>query len=308
MGDFHSILCGVDLAGADWKVCDEPLSAASGAALATAVFLARADGARLHLLCALDLDATAQTLLAAMPPADPTRVDVAARRRLERLVQECASKGVEATAGVSLDAPAVALVEEVGRSGRDLVVVGTRERSAAARNFFGSTALRLLRRAPVAAWVARGDLGERPPTVVAAVDLGDMAPAIVSAAARVAERTGGTLHVVHVVDLGAGGALRSGDAGEELVDVYRRRRRERAESEVPRLVQAFAAGAHAKVHILTGDVNPTLVAKASELGAHVVVMGSVVHSAIGAVLGGLGRTAEHLLSHLRASMLVLKPS
>jgi nucleotide-binding universal stress UspA family protein len=209
---------------------------------------------------------------------------------------------------VSLDAPAVAIVEDVGRAGRDLVVVGTRERSAAARNLFGSTALRLLRRAPVAVWVARGDLGARPPTVVAAVALGDMAPSIVSAAARVAERSGGALHVVHVVDLGAEGALRTGHAGDELVEEYRRRRHARAASEVPRLVQDFAAGAHAKVHILTGEVNPTLVAAAAELGADVVVMGSVVHSAIGAVLGGLGRTAEHLLAHLRASMLVLKPS
>ena len=196
----------------------------------------------------------------------------------------------------------------------DVVVVGTRERGAVARNLLGSTALKLLRRCPATVWVARDCVWEGPATVLAAIDLGDMAPRVLGAAARIAQRTGGALHVLHVVDFAAEGVLRKGAADTDVVAEYRRLKRQRAEEAVPSVVAASlgaatsGTGPRPQIHLRFGDVNATIVGVAEEFRADVCVLGSVVHSAAGAALVGLGRTAEYVLPRLRSSLVVVKPA
>ncbi len=308
------VVCGLDLASGDHIVGDEPLSPASAAALATSVRLARIDGARLHLVAALDLDELAQSLVERSRRATrPTVVDMAVQR-LEAIAAEPRRYDVVTTVEVSLRAPAPALIEVVRREGGDVVVVGTRERGAVARNLLGSTALKLLRRCPATVWVARDCVWEGPATVLAAIDLGDMAPRVLGAAARIAQRTGGALHVLHVVDFAAEGVLRKGAADTDVVAEYRRLKRQRAEEAVPSVVAASlgaatsGTGPRPQIHLRFGDVNATIVGVAEEFRADVCVLGSVVHSAAGAALVGLGRTAEYVLPRLRSSLVVVKPA
>jgi len=231
-----------------------------------------------------------------------------ARARLEALAAPLRAEGLPTTIEVTWRSPVEARLGHAAREGVDLIVVGTRERGAVARNLLGSTALSLLRKSPVAVWVARDSYGERSPTVLAAIDLGDMAPKIVAAAAGAAARAGGNLHVLHVVDFSAEEVLRTGAAGHEFIQEYRRRKREHAERTVPALVQdAVGAGPKATLHVRYGDVSPTLLGVAEEIRADIVVIGSIVHSALGAAISGLGRTAEHVLPRLDTSLLVLKP-
>lgn len=306
-----SISCGLDLSSGDRIVSGEPLSEASRAALATARKIARADGAKLHLLTALDLDASALWLTLREQSAGNRTVLEAARDRLQELADEARKEGTETTTEASASAPADALLQDAEREGRDLIVVGTRERGAVARNLLGSTSLTLVRRARCPVWIARTVPGEHGRSVLATIDLGDMAPRIVgAAAAAVARRPGSTLHVLHVVDLKAEDVLRAGAADESIIREYREHRRERAAKEIPEIVAA-AVGPGARIaptiHLPDGDPNDVIVETAERIGADLVVLGSVVHSALDAALGGLGRTAESVLPRLHASLLVLKP-
>ena len=69
-----------------------------------------------------------------------------------------------------------------------------------ARNVLGSTSLQLLRRCPVAVWVARSAPSPRISVVLAPVALGDMAAPIVHAASSLAASFDARLVVVHAVD------------------------------------------------------------------------------------------------------------
>jgi nucleotide-binding universal stress UspA family protein len=308
MTRFQNVSCGIDLSSADVVVAADTLSDASAAALATAMRTAKDDGARLHLVTALDLDAAACLVVERERKAGNRTVVEHAQARLETVAGTARAAGIETTTAVSVAGPAAALLDDARISSRDLIVVGTRERGTAARNLLGSTALTLLRRAPVAVCVARPSITDAK-SVLAAIDLGDMAERIVTAAHRVAERTGAVLHVLHVVDFAAEDVLRIGAADREFVLDYRAMKRERAEIEVPAIVErALGAKGKATLHLEDGDVDETILRAAADQKSDIVVMSSVVHSALSAALTGLGRTAEQVLPQLQASLLVLKPA
>jgi CPA2 family monovalent cation:H+ antiporter-2 len=308
MTPFRRISCGIELASGDAVVSGDELGPASVAALASAIRLARDDRASLHLLSALDLDEAALTMIQREHRAGRPTVTDRARQRLEVLAAGPRGAGVETTTEVSHDSPARALLADADRAGRDLIVVGTRERGAVARNLLGSTALRLLRRAPQPVWVARNAFGERPPVVLCAIEIGDMAPRILRAAAQVAARAAGELHVLHVVDFAAEDVLRAGAADRQFVLEYRAMKRTNAETRIPALVEeTLGPQAKARLHLPDGDVDETILGTAESLGADVVVLGSVVHSLASAAISGLGRTAESVLPRVAASLLVLKP-
>lgn len=301
---FRNLVVGVDLSQADAAVGTGPLVPATAAALDAARRLA-GKGTKVHLLTAIDLDAFTLGLL--KKRRIRPEVFVRAQERLASLADTFAATGSRTTSRAATGRPADALIADAEKNARDLVVVGTRERSGVARNLLGSTALRLLRRSPAAVWVARPVPWGRPPVVLAAVDLGDMAPRILAAAAHTAKGAGAELHVLHVVDFAAEDVLRTGAADAPFILEVRRRRRENAESAVPALVEKVLGKGHgAHVHLVDGDVNPTIVRFAQQVRADLVVAGSVVHSAVGALFG-LGRTAEAVLPEIQASLLVLKP-
>jgi len=302
---FRNVVVGLDLSAAGSRAANEPLAPASRAALDVALRFAR-KGMKVHLLTAVEVDPLALAMLRRRRTR-PGGAFARAHERLEALAAQVAATGCRVTTRAAPGRPADALLEDVRKNRRDLVVVGTRERGALARNLLGSTALTLLRRSPVAVFVARPSAWPAPPVVLAAIDLGDMAPRILSAAAKFSAAHGAELHVLHVVDFAAEDVLRTGAADAEFILEYRRQRRQNAETAVPALVaKALGKASAAKVHLVDGDVNAEIVAWAERVRADVVVTGSVVQSASGALFG-LGRTAEAVLPALHTSLLVLKP-
>lgn len=306
MTPFRKISCGLELPpGAP----GDALSSTSAAALATASRIARDDRASLHIVTALDLDEAAIALLGREQAAGRSTAADHARTRLDRLAAAPRAAGVETTIQVARSAPADALLADAASAGRDLIVVGTRERGAFARNLLGSTALTLLRRAPQTVWVARSPFGEKAPVVLCTIEPGDMAPRILATAAGVAARAGGTLHVLYVVDLAAADVLRAGAADEAYIREVRRKKRAAAEADVPALVaKTLGPAAQATIHLPDGDVAATILKTAADLRADVVVLGSVVHSLARALFSGLGRTAEAVLPQIQASLVVVKPA
>jgi universal stress protein E len=293
---FRNICAGVEVSDAPGE--------ASRAALATATWVASKDGAGLHLLSSIDLDPFAASFL---PPEEETALRSAKEGVLRGLAAQAGKQGVGRTSvSVPLGPPGETLLADVMGHERDLVVSGTRERGAAARLLLGSTSLHLVRRAPCAVWIARAAFGERKPVVACAIELGNLAEKVVAEAGRLAAAAGGTLHVIHVVDLRAEDVLRAGAADAPYIAAHRKARRERAEKEIPALVRSAAPGVKASAHIVTGDVNETIVRTTEEVRADLLVVANVAQGGVRLPFT-LGRTAEHVLGHAKTSVLVLKP-
>jgi universal stress protein E len=307
MNSFRNLVVGIDLANADRLAADAQLAPASRTARDKAVAIAGRSGGTLHLLTALDIDPYAEAVVLRASGAGSPSILERAKDFLEAAAAPARAAGVAATTEVALGRPVETLLADVQRNRRDLVVVGTRERSSLARNLLGSTALSLLRRAAVPVWVARRSHHETEKVVLAAIGIGDLAVDVLRTARDVASAAGAALHVLHVVDLPAAAVLRAGAADRETVEWYRRQRRERAETEVPRLVaEALGEGGKCSTHLVDGETADSILDHARRLEADLVVMGSVVQSGVRALL--LGSTAEKVLPAIETSLLLVKPT
>lgn len=125
-------------------------SQCSERARATAVNLAKAEGAPLLVCGVVDPIAIAD----ANAPAPPTQAVLdKGREEMQRLIDDavarCRADGAQAS-GVRLEGePAYELVEEAKRSGADAIVMGTHGRSGVKRLLLGSVAEEMLRSAHI---------------------------------------------------------------------------------------------------------------------------------------------------------------
>lgn len=134
-------------------------SAPSERALERAIDLARTFGSRIHLLHSYAVPV--QGVMPydfAVPDHVWQGIRDAAERRLEALREKVAAAGVEASAELSEEMPAEAVVKAAGARGADLVVMGTHGHSGLKHVLLGSVAERTIRTAPC--WVLAVKDGE----------------------------------------------------------------------------------------------------------------------------------------------------
>lgn len=307
MAQFRNIVVAVDVARTG-PACEgeEPLSAASTGALEKAAWVARRWGAPLHVLTALDIEHQSVAFLRRHFGAGAAPVERTAAEQMDRIAARLRESGLSVTTEVATGRASAAVIDDVQRNGRDLVVAGTRERGAVARNLLGSTSLQLLRRCPVAVWIARSAPSARISRVLAPVGLGDLTPTVLSAAASLAADFDARLAVVHAVDPAYERVLRMSSLREDQIAEMARERIAAAGAEVASMVAAHVPqGCADGVRVEVGDPVEVVVAEAGRRHPDLVVIGSVVHSAARGVF--LGSTAEQLLPALSASLLVVKP-
>jgi nucleotide-binding universal stress UspA family protein len=163
-------------------------------------------------------------LLASSPPilsrAAIQRFATGERQRAEQLMAEAqatAERGAErfrglfpkwqVTASSVADSPAAALVKEADRDEPDLLVVGTRGRSAFARAVLGNVALKVLQHAKCSVRIGRKSnvpapgAGANPPRILIGVDGSVPSAAAVSAVADRAWPAGTQVRLVTALDL-----------------------------------------------------------------------------------------------------------
>jgi nucleotide-binding universal stress UspA family protein len=136
---------------ADWKriCCPIDFSDASRSAMEVAVDLAKRFGAELTLVHAYPIPG--YTFPDGSMVASPKMMqDLAeeARRHLEEWRSEAEKLGVKVAAETAVGDPAAEIVAFAGRSGVDLLVVGTHGRTGLEHALMGSVAERVVRRAP----------------------------------------------------------------------------------------------------------------------------------------------------------------
>ncbi len=306
MNRFKNVVVGIDLAGREHLVSGRGLGRYSRAAIAKAVWVAQRNGARLHMITSLDVDAHAEELIRRAADAGRATVLDTAKSRLEDLATAARGAGLTVTTDVQFGHPAACLLDDIEQNGRDLVVIGTRARGSLARRLLWSTALRMIVRAPIAAWIAREGPDHAFDNVLAPVDFDDTAQEVLTLAESFARDVGAQLHVVHAIDFSAENVLRAGDADEALIAEYHAQREAAASEEFEALLARHLKEPESAVrHLLAGTPADAILDLAGRLEADLVVMGTRGDHDTQHRL--LGDTAERVLTHLDTSLLVAKP-
>lgn len=313
MDRFQNILVGVDLSDGDLCLSHE-ISAASRSAINKAIWLAEHTGARITFLASLmpclgDVRETRNL-------ADMERLQIVvdeiherARTRMQGLVAEAQSHGIEA-AEIRTDGSAwLKLIETVVTKGHDLVLVGSHHQHALGRLLLGSTGRRLIRKCPCPVWVTSPVEDGQIRTILAPTDFSETADGAVSTASWLTEKCGADLHLLHSVPAGLEPVMREIPIPAEDVDGFRARLFADAHREFDDMLNR--AGLEGKVdqkhcHIVTGPPHGVIEAVAEQHHADLVVMGTQARSGLSGIL--MGNTAESVLASLTCSILAIKPA
>ena len=287
------------------------LSAASDEVVRTGVRIARACGARVHLVHAFEATLAYVTGPAyGVPAYIPELVESTRELESGRLYAQIARLGIGSAelAGVSVleGPPHVILTETAAAIGADLLVVAAADRWGRVAKLLGSTADRVVRLASCPVLVARGELRIPPWRVLVGVDL---SPISAEALARGVE-------LIHA--LGAAGG--PGVSVEVLFVAERMTSRWNAAGEPDAVVPGEAVAREALSHFLSRRANGSgcrmtpwvrtgvsaaavILEMSEDLVPDLLVVGT--HGRHGFQRAFLGSVAERVLRHAYCSVLVV---
>lgn len=247
-------------------------------------------------------------LLAARPGDDgpAARLGAAARERahvnVDAGVARLAGHGVRARGAVCVGDDAVdGLVRLAERESASLIVVGSRGRGQWASILLGSTARALAITSPVPVLIARE--GARPPLrILAATDGSPSARAALVAFARMPQSEGAVVELFHVLPVHTwpAGDIDWDEIGSRTDVEHDEELRATAMLDAQRTL--LPSGVAVTTRNERGHVGETILRRAMDIGADLIVIGT-------RGLGGprqlfFGSTAERVLTHARASVLV----
>ena len=276
-------------------------SAASEAAMAAAVRLAAASGARLHAVHAVRHDAGDDLVVAV--PEMASEIDRYLRETGEKRLREAATAaGVPESAvlHVAVGSPAREVLQLAERVGADLIVLGA---TGAGGRRFGSVVSRCVRKADAKVLLVPAGQGGPFGRIVVGVDFSEPSRAALEDAARLARADGATVDAVHVYEvpweLARWGAPPK-DANR-MADAIRAALDHRLRGMVP-----ADAGAEVRcVLVRAVDYAKAIVGYAQEHGADLVVVGTTGRTPLGYWL--LGTTAEQVMRDAACAVLALRP-
>ncbi len=236
------------------------------------------------------------------------------RRRLETLARPLRDRGLEVTTKVLFGKTSFEIMHEVLRSHHDLVLRVTKGAHSQQSGFFGTTSMRLLRKCPCAVWLVRADMPPRFARVLAAIEPAPhdfaherMNKTIMELGKSIADYEDGQLHVVHAWELFGSTAVKSRLKEGEFEEIM-----QRAESEVAKAFDKFLAPYELNhqddgVHLLCDELGAghAVSGLATQQNMDLVVMGTIARAGVTGAL--MGNTAEHVIDHVRCSVLTIKP-
>lgn len=201
---YGKVLVGIEVQNASEGTSLKP-TADSEAAFLRALDLARAHGSSLHLIHVLDMDPLARAWAERQGEGSGTWVGES-KAALAKLARTAAEAGVEVSTSLQYGKPADTLARIAAEEKIDLVVVGARRPSGAMTVYalrgvlLGTTASRVIHECPSAVWVVRPNAPRPYARIVVATDLSPLGERTLEHAARLAQREGAKLHVVHAID------------------------------------------------------------------------------------------------------------
>ncbi len=277
-------------------------------ALQRAVGLARSCGAKLTIADVVTIPADARRYLEA-----GAEEEIVSRRRgqLARVAQGVTDVPAEAT--LLLGRPATALVQEVLRSGHDLVVRShARDLVVRGPRPFGAVDMELFRQCPCPVLVVGPGIPPPRPLILGAVH-GNSDEAteqtlnvkIIELTLLMARLEQGSPMVLQAWAPFGEELVRS-HATDDAVAAYVEAARRRAAEDLARLTAPFSDRLSAdQVTLRRGDPEDVIPAVVAAEGVDLVVMGTLARTGIAGML--IGNTAERVLRRLPCSVLAVKP-
>jgi len=217
------------------------------------------------------------------------------------------------------------IIQEVLRSGYDLVMKCVEETHSFKDRIFGSTDMHLLRKCPCPVWIMKANEKEKYQRIVAAVDveqeindekISGLNRQILEMASSLALSEFSEFHIVHAWTAWGESLLNTprfsfSDEGE--VAAWAEQQRVADEAKMNDLIQTFTATLSQdtmeyikpQVHIIKGEAHKVIPNLAQEMKADLVVMGTVARTGIPGLI--MGNTAETILNNIGCSVLAVKP-
>ena len=268
---------------------------------------------------------------AGLPPDGPITTELQARleaeqvQRLEALAAPLEER-LSIRTKVLTGTPFLEVAREVLRGSHDLVIRAA-ENPGWLDRLLGSDDMHLLRKCPCPVWLAKCGTAAPYRRILAAVDVDDMYPPeeletrralnreILELATALALSEFAELHVGSVWDaIGENylrGALMSASAGQVAAYVEHARQRnaaclDRLMGELNDILGKDAVDyLRPKAHLVKGWARREIPALVKQLGANLVVMGTVARTGIPGLI--MGNTAEAILGQLDCSVVAIKP-
>jgi nucleotide-binding universal stress UspA family protein len=223
---------------------------------------------------------------------------------MRQLVADLGAADLNVVCETLLGEPFVQLTHAVQAEGYDLVLAGTRGRSAWEEFFVGSTAKRLIRKCPSSVWIVKAEHVGPPKAVLAATDFSDVSLKAAAYGLWLARQAEAEFHLLHLID--------STDIPEELMSKlpHGSSLRDEINQEATSRLEAFldslqADRSKALIHLSWGTPWREITRLAEHVSADLVAMGTVGRSGIKGML--LGNTAEKVLAACNSSILTVKP-
>lgn len=266
-----------------------------------------------------------------MPDGGPISAELQSRmvtahlQTLETLIQPY-QKQVPITVEVRNGTRFLEIIRKVLSDGHDLVIK-VPEKPAWLDRLFGSDDMNLLRECPCPVWLVKPQAEKSYRRILAAVDIDDTYPPaelksqhalnqkVLEMAASLALSDFAELHVVHAWHAIGESAMRGAlmHTPEAEIIAYVEQVRDRFETSLDKLVKEATdkLGQEAveyispRTHMVKGWARKEIPLLAEQIGADVIVMGTVARTGIPGFL--MGNTAETILSQIDCSVLAIKP-
>ena len=282
-------------------------SAASQAALETAVALARRDDAAIHLLHSIRLPVLHTNYDINVPRAVWEGLRKGTRERMQESERWLEEAGVSEVGSIVSDAQQPA--EVIERSAReldaDLVVMATHGRRGLRHALLGSVTERTIRSAPIPVLAVKETAIEPGPLqrILVPIDFSPHSESALAAASALARRDGAHLDLLCVVEPLAD-HLRHGS--EDVIEFDERNRRVVAERLEARAAPLRDEVPSIQSHLGTGSPAEAIAEEAERLDSNLVVMGT--HGLTGIEHAMIGSVTERTLRLTTRPVLATKPA
>jgi universal stress protein E len=293
MHTFRNILVGIDIDSSG-----EP-SPSSREALKQACRVARKHNAALTAVHVINMPPDTHNVLKLKPQQASAEAD----RTLENLFADVGdlASGLKVRSLVLFGAHWQELLKQVISERNDLVVLGTRARSAIGRTLFGSTGNRLLRYCPCPVWVVRQGEGEDYRDILVAHDMTDVGIEALTIGAMMAALYKARLHVLHVIEH----AEQQRFLGS-IPEATLRQREQDIHSRLEDQSQSLVTGAAVDVTVCSGSPQSEILNYLRNNQNDLLCMGTVARSGLSGIV--TGNTAECVLPWIDCALIAVKPA
>ena len=235
------------------------------------------------------------------------------RKTLEKIAEPLKQNGIKTQIEINSGQSFIDVIRQVIIGKHDLVVMMADGPKTIREQLFGSTSMHLMRKCPCPVWVVKPSRRKSLRKVMAAVDPDpenetrhSLNQGILRHAKRIAEKSGAALHIVHGWSVFGGEVDRSRRWVKKAeVRLYL----EQAASEHRQRLNELLADEGidpVNVHLVQGKPGEIIPKKASEIGADLLVMGTVCRTGVPGFF--IGNTAETVLGQVDCSVLTIKPA